>query len=136
MLAAGCSLAAVLPATLPTALLLVVPPSPSRLLVASEHALCSLYKPLLAQATMLSWLAAVRTLSSSKVKPRPYRFFMLYRTVWPCTTGLRAPATGLGNTLAALAARAAVAQTVCQGLELSRQPLKSLETGLGVPALL
>ena len=87
-----------------------------------------LSEPLKAQVLVLSWLAVVHTLSSSKVKPRPYRFFMLYRTVWPCTTGLRAPATGLGNTLAALAARAAVAQTLCQGLESGRQPLKLLET--------
>lgn len=48
-----------------------------------------------------------QTLSSSSVKPRPALFFILYLTVCPLTTGLSAPATGLGKTAAALAFRAA-----------------------------
>ena len=62
--------AAVLPPIPPGALLLVMLPNCSQLLVAS-CALCSLYDPLKAQALVLSWLAVVHTLSSSKVKPRP-----------------------------------------------------------------
>ena len=47
------------------------------------------------------------TLSSSRVKPRPARFLVLYLTVWPVTMGRSRPATGRGATAAALVARAA-----------------------------
>ena len=56
----------------------------------------------------VSWaVTGMSTLSSSKVKPRPKRFFMLYLTVCPLTTGLNAPAAGLGNTFLAFSTRAA-----------------------------
>lgn len=45
-------------------------------------------------------------LSSSKVKPRPRRFFKLYLIVCPCTIGRRGPAAGAGNAFAAFSARA------------------------------
>jgi hypothetical protein len=35
------------------------------------------------------------------------RFFELYLTVWPCTTGRKGPAAGRGKTLVAFSARAA-----------------------------
>lgn len=54
-----------------------------------------------------SWRGTPAAFSSSREKPRPSRFFMLYLTVWPTTTGRSAPATGRGKTRAALAARAA-----------------------------
>jgi len=55
-------------------------------------------------ASVLEMPAALHSL---RVKPRPILFLRLYLMVWPATTGRRAPATGRGNTLAALAARAA-----------------------------
>jgi hypothetical protein len=57
-------------------------------------------------------------LSSSSVKPRPARTFVLYRFVCPRTTGRRAPATGRGNTAFALAARAVGTRDAGQGLGL------------------
>ena len=56
---------------------------------------------------MTAKAAVCDTFSSSRVKPRPYRFFKLYLTVWPLTIGLRAPATGRGKTFLAFSARAA-----------------------------
>ena len=47
------------------------------------------------------------TFSSSRVNPLPRRDLVLYLMVWPRTTGLRLPATGLGKTFFALSARAA-----------------------------
>ena len=61
-----------------------------------------------------SWaVTELPTLSSSKVKPRPKRFFMLYLTVCPLTTGLSAPAAGLGNTFLAFSTRAARQRQRC-----------------------
>ena len=54
---------------------------------------------------------ATGTLSSSKLKPRPRRFFRLYLIVCPCTMGRRGPAVGLGKIFFAFSARAAVAST-------------------------
>lgn len=66
-----------------------------------------------ANGTEVSYIQEkVVTFSSSKVKPLPKRFFILYRTVWPLTTGLRGPAAGLGKTLAAFTLRAASANLI------------------------
>jgi hypothetical protein len=47
------------------------------------------------------FLDKLGTLSSSRVKPRPALTFVLYLNVGHRTTGLMAPATGLGATLKA-----------------------------------
>eukprot|EP00955_Chlamydomonas_euryale_P116221 366404-Chlamydomonas_euryale.AAC.8 len=49
----------------------------------------------------------IHTFSSSRVKPRPRRFLVLYFTVWQRTMGFSEPATGRGKLALAFSARAA-----------------------------